>query len=223
MKQILYIIFLITGVISCNSKTSNKSALPINLKSSLDTTEVVNIIEDEIIVPDTITKKSDLKLGEITADDFEKYKKANKSKCEIDENGFIQGYGLKVETECEQICESYLIDRKAKKKMFLPSSFDQGIIGMRFSPSCNQFFVFSSYDGPDYVNYYTHRAELIVFTMKPGAGLKSVKQYQPHDFDDFSIEDATWIDEKTLALKVYEGAAGGDNSHLNFKYYKAEF
>lgn len=216
MKKVLFIILLAT-LISCTSKNSDKSALPVNEKNSLESVVVTDIIEDELIVPDTITKNTDLKLVEITTDDFEQSKKANKSKCEIDENGFIQGYGLKVETQCEQICESYLVERRAGQKMFLPSSFDQGLIGMRFSPSCNHFYIFSSYDGPDYKDFYDYRSEIIGYSIIPGKGLQTIKHVFNVEFTEWSIESVIWISDKALALKVYE-----DHGET-FKYYKAEF
>lgn len=217
MRQMFYIVVMSVAFVNCNSNPQNNRDEAQNIDTIIDSLIVTDSIEEDLIIPDTINKKDDLKLAEIAAADFDKYNKAYESKCKIDENGFIPGYGLKIKTECEQICESYLIDIKARKKMFLPSSFDQGLIGMRFSPSCNQFYVFSSYDGPDYEDYYDYRAEIMIFSIVPSEGLQSIKLTLDKEFREWSIESVVWINDTILALKVYE-----DHGE-NFKYYKAEF
>lgn len=128
--------------------------------------------------------------------------------------------GVIEETNCDQICETYLIDTLSGKRMWLPSNYDQGILGSDFSPFKNQFMVYSSYDGPDFENYYDYRAELFVYTILDATGLEALKMQLNYYTTDFSISEIIWIGENEIALKIYEESRWGDGSHLEFKYLK---
>lgn len=104
----------------------------------------------------------------------------------------------------------------------MPTDYDAGILSMLFSPSCSQLLICSSYDGPDFENYYSHRAEIFVFTVSIGNGLKGIKPALKFYTKDWSIDDIIWINDKTIALKVYEEPRQGDGSSNNYKYYKAD-
>ncbi|MBK9425506.1 MAG: hypothetical protein IPN54_15465 [Bacteroidetes bacterium] len=101
----------------------------------------------------------------------------------------------------------------------LPSDYDSGILGMLFSPSCKQLLVYSSYDGPDFDKYYDHRAELFIFSIAHGEGLNGIRQKLQYYTKSWSIESIVWVNEKTIALKVYEGEKHGDDAMNKFKYY----
>lgn len=129
----------------------------------------------------------------------------------------LSARGLTLDANCDEICESYLMDRKSKKKKLLPSNFDQGIIKLLFSPPKNRFVIFSSYDGPDYTNYYFYRAEIIVFDAPNKQGLEQVKEQSHFHLYKWSIEDLVWLDPQTLALKLYSDPR---NPNGGFEYFK---
>ncbi|MES2679414.1 MAG: hypothetical protein V4635_05990 [Bacteroidota bacterium] len=157
---------------------------------------------------------------EISISQYKDCEKKNKRTCSIDTNGFVKGKGLILGHFCKDICESYLIDKKERIKLVLPCNYDQGIIGLEISPSCNQFIVYSSYDRPDYTEYYDYRAEIFGFTITQGQGFKIIKPSFKYYTKDWSIDKITWIDENTLALKLYDGERAGDGENLKFHYFK---
>ncbi len=165
---------------------------------------------------------NDLILKEITQEDFERYSQNYKTSCHIGTDGFINGYDLIVSKECDEICETYLVEKSSGKKSLMPSHFDEGLMGMLFSPSCNQFLIFSSYDGPDYEDYYSHRAEIIGFKVTKEEGLKAVKSSFTYKSKDWSIAELIWINNTSIAIKTYQEARWGDGSNLNYKYYKLD-
>jgi hypothetical protein len=101
----------------------------------------------------------------------------------------------------------------------MPSAYDAGILSMLLSPGCDQLMVCASYNGPDYENYYTNRAEIIAFHVTAGKGLKGIKPAFKYFTKDWSIEDATWVGDKAIALKTYEEAEAGDLKKLQYKYF----
>lgn len=129
----------------------------------------------------------------------------------------LSARGLTLNADCDEICESYLMDKKSKAKKLLPSNFDQGIINLLFSPPKNRFVIYSSYDGPDYTNYYFYRAEIIVFEAPQTEGLDEVQEQSQFHLYNWSIEDAVWLDQKTLALKLYSGSK---NKNGGYQYFK---
>lgn len=103
----------------------------------------------------------------------------------------------------------------------MPSDYDAGIQDMLFSPNCNQLIVCSSYDGPDYDNYYENRAEFYLFKIAGNQGLDSVKPYLRYSTKKWSIDDITWVDDNVIALKLYDEQRWGDGTGVNYKYFKA--
>ena len=138
----------------------------------------------------------------------------------IDSKGYIKTLDLNLTHYCKDICESFLVENKTSKKMTLPSNYDSGMLGMLFSPSEKQFIVFSSYDGPDYTDYYDYRSEIFAFNIIEGKGLEVIQLNWGYFEKDWSIEDLTWINEHTIALKIYRGSRWGDGSQLHFEYFK---
>lgn len=118
------------------------------------------------------------------------------------------------------MCEMYLLDYEIDEKTTLPCSFDAGINAFIFSPN-NQFLLLSStYDGPDYENYYDYRAEIILYKIEKEQGLKGLKPYRIFEIKDYSIEDVVWINEDSIALKIYEEGRMGSGIKGEYQYLK---
>jgi hypothetical protein len=145
-------------------------------------------------------------LREIPNSKFSEYEKKYKISCTKDSTGFIKGKGLIIEHACDEVCVSYLTDIKEKIKLILPSAYDRGIINLVISPDCKRFIVYSSYDGPDYTNYYEYRAEIFGFTIARGQGIKTIQPAFKFFTKDWSIEKITWISNTEIGLKTYEEA-----------------
>lgn len=173
--------------------------------------------------PEVAVGDTDLVLTEISEKEFQKYLSEYKISCKIDSGKFVEGSGIYVRQFCDEICETYLYEYKTNNRTILPSDYDSGISSMLFSPSCNQFLVYSSYDGPDYDKYYDHRAELFIFSIAHGEGLNGIRQQLQYFTKSWSIENLVWVNEKTIALKVYEGEKNGEDAINKYKFYLADF
>lgn len=172
--------------------------------------------------PEVVVGDIDLVLTEISEKEFQKFLSEYKISCKIDSGKFVEGSGIYVRQFCDEICETYLYEHKTNQRTILPSDYDSGILGMLFSPSCNQFLVYSSYDGPDYDKYYDHRAELFIFSIAHGEGLNGIRQQLQYFTKSWSIENLVWVNEKSIALKVYVGEKLGDDTMNEFKYYMTD-
>lgn len=131
----------------------------------------------------------------------------------------LEQLGLYLDSECDEICETYLKEKKGKGEMLLPSDFDQGVMGMVFSPSGKYFVIYSSYDGPDYNSFYHYRAEIIVYPITEGTGLKTIGKPKEYHLYDWSIDELFWKDDNTISLKAYSGhktIKGVDGGHTYF-------
>ncbi|MBL7915441.1 MAG: hypothetical protein JNL49_10395 [Bacteroidia bacterium] len=173
--------------------------------------------------PEVAVGDKDLVLTEISEKEFQKFLSEYKISCKIDSGKFVEGSGIYVRQFCDEICETYLYEQKTNNRLILPSDYDSGILGMLFSTSCNQFLVYSSYDGPDYDKYYDHRSELFIFSIAHGEGLNGVRQQLQYFSKSWSIENLVWVNEKSIALKVYEGEKQGDDSMNKYKFYLTDF
>lgn len=150
-----------------------------------------------------------------------KFKEFNKITNALDKNVFFKRKGLLLEHYCKDICETYLFDKKEGVKLVLPSGYDRGIIGLIISPSYNQFIVYSSYDGPDYMNFYGHRAEVFGFTIAKGQGIQIIKPTFKFYSEDWSIEEVIWANDNEIAFKAYEESRSlANQDNLNYKYFK---
>lgn len=123
---------------------------------------------------------------------------------------------------CHEICESFLLDHTNNKKMMIPSSYDQGVLGMSFSPSNKKWMVYSSYDGPDFDNYYYYRAEIFFYTIDLYQGIDGIHYYGAYLTKDWSISEVYWIDENAIALKMYQENRWGDGSNVHYSYFTAK-
>lgn len=200
-------------IISDTSKTFNDAPVA---ESELTPGDSLTIFDDSLFV--------DLNpaLVEISVNDFEHFKYNYKAACALDQGGFIRGSGLYFTGDCDEICETYLIERETNRRMLLPSDYDAGILDMLVSSACNQLVVFSSYDGPDYVNFTNHRAEFFVFNITLGNGLNGITPAFKYYVYDWSIAEIIWVSDQAIALKTYEENRYGEESHLHYKYYKVD-
>lgn len=163
----------------------------------------------------------DLDFIETSVDDFLKSKSFYNESLSYDYTKNLKRLGVDILHSCDEICESYLVEKTTREKMWLPSNYDAGILGFNFSPSGNFLMVYSSYDGPDYDNYYEYRAEIFIFSVGKEKGLKAIKLYGSYYTKDWSITDIVWGNNNTIALKVYEGERRGDGIEGDYKYLKA--
>jgi len=174
-----------------------------------------------VFFSDSLFRNLDSKLKVISKNTFQGYEKNYRPTCSLDSNGFMKDKGLVLGNYCKDICESYLLDKKERIKLILPSDYDQGIIGLDLSPSCNQFIVYSSYDRPNYKDYYEYRAEVFGFTISQGQGLQTIKPAFKFYTKDWSIEEVIWISDSEIALKTYqENRTTTNQNNLNYKYFK---
>lgn len=163
----------------------------------------------------------DLEFETITDAEFEKYTVQYHQKQNIGSIKSFESLGLLVKDTCYEVCETHLEDVKTGEKLWLPASFDQGILGMSFSPDGNYLMVCSSYDGPDYSNYYSYRAEIVLYKITTDEGLKAVKHFGDYYSLEWSISDFVWINKGTFALKIYEGHKRGNGVEGGYRYLKA--
>ena len=233
MRSIGYI--LLIGIVSCNSRESNpRKLIEYNLSSKhevpSDSTKQLEISNEpeifynefEITPQDSLFLKLDLDWKEITEGEFYKYERNYKPNCQIDSNGFISGKGLTVKTECHEICVTSLFEIESGDLMILPCTFDQGILGLVFSNSCDQFVTYSSYDAPDFNNYYEHRAELTGFNITRGKGLDCIKPFFKYYNKEWSIDKLIWITDKKIAIRVYTQGMPSNGNDFQFQYYTTE-
>lgn len=120
------------------------------------------------------------------------------------------------------MCEDYLLDHDTDEKLLIPSSYDAGMQGLLLAPSKERLLIFSSYDGPDYQNYYEYRAEILLYAIAKNKGLNGLKPTHVFHSLDWSIEDMYWISDTSLALKIYKGARIGDGSTMAYDYLKLQ-
>ena len=230
LKRSLFLCLVLFVLSSCEPKTPS-AYIPLIDSSQVDSVHVISkfsferkIVKDSLIIlDDSLFTDIKLKLIEISKDDFQYYKKSYKTNCEIDSGGSISGAGLHIVHDCNEICDTYLAEDSTNRKLLLPSGFDAGVMWMLLSPSCNQMIIGSSYDGPDFEEYYNYRSEFSVFNINAIQGLKGV--FPKFDFNskNWSIDDVTWIDENSIALKTYSGRHSDNENVSKFKYFKAIF
>lgn len=202
---------------------SNRESIFRTLVTMLFTTLTVlcNAQRDSLtIIPyDSLFSNLEPELTEISETEFRDFQKSESLNCRISSGNFISGYGLYIRDTCHESCESFLVDSATGKMFLLPSGYDQGIMGCEISPACTQLIVYSSYDTPDYAEYYSHRAEIYGFAISPGKGLETIKPSVKFYTQDWSIDEVIWVSETTIAIKVYEGTRAAAGNGVTYKYY----
>lgn len=234
LKQPFYLFTIVLALTACHQKSPALHVLKVDSIAKVipDTLKPVRtdtiaaqrtIVSDSLVLyDDTAFADLESELQPISKNEFIAYKNKYKPGCSIDSGHFISGSGLYVNHSCNEVCETYLAEKITNRKMPMPSPYDAGILDMLLSPGCNLLMVCSSYDGPDYENYYTNRAEIMAFHVTTGHGLQGITPAFKYFTKDWSIEDATWVSDKTIALKLYEESRGGDGSGVHYKYFKMD-
>jgi hypothetical protein len=221
MKQPFYLLTILFLLMACaqKSRTLNSpkagavTVIADTLKGRKAETKAKKVLEDTLLFyTDDLYSELALKFTAIQAREFEAYKRAYKTACILDAGQFIRGSALYVSQSCDEVCATYLCEKATNRKMLLPSNYDAGVLKLLLSPACKQLIVCSSYDGPDYADYYEDRAEIFVLDVTTGAGLKGIKPAFRYYTKDWSIADLTWVNDKTIALKIYEGRSGDSSS-----------
>lgn len=130
---------------------------------------------------------------------------------------YFEILGLSLDIDCNEICEAFLSESESNRQMILPCSFDAGPLGILFSPSGNKMIVYSSYDGPDFKAYYGYRAEIVGYRINGRNGLEAVEFNFQYHTGEWSISELIWIDDDTIALKVYRDQGSVEN--MTYAYY----
>ena len=168
--------------------------------------------------PFTITtKKTEYKFRNTPYDDEYRY------------IGYVPEINSHIISECKWVCVNYLLDNETDEKMMLPCDFDSGVLGLKISASKKQMLMYLSYDAANYADYYSHRAEIIFMQIGDAKGFHKLTNPKICIITEWSIEDIVWIDEKSIALKVYDKyedvwvEAWGHSIHEPvYQYFKAE-
>lgn len=242
MKKNFYIFFIISVITSCNQSTSinnNEKTDSVEINISFDTLKIIpidSLVDQKIVSNDSIiffeeSLFADLELDfkEISEKDYIQFEKQYKTVCTLDSGdnirgSFIYGSGIYSDLECDgiSVCEKYLIEKATNKRLFLNTSFDRVVTGVFVGPSCDKMIFYSTYDGPDYNNYYDHRAEFFIMSVNTNNGLNGIKPFYKYYTNDWSIEDLCWVNDKSIALKIYEENRWGDGSRVKYKYFKTD-
>lgn len=136
-------------------------------------------------------------------------------------NCSLEGLKLQSMSDCDEICQIYLYEYETGKKMYLPEDYDAGILGARFSTHCKNLIIYSTYDGPDYHNYYENRAEFYVFNIFGNDGLGSIQPFVRFSMKDYSIDNLVWISDSEIGLKLYSQSSSGNESEMKYEYFSA--
>jgi hypothetical protein len=138
-------------------------------------------------------------------------------------NRFFSSIPAHYITQCgEGYCSAFLLDYKTDERFYLDAPFDAGIKGMQLSKNNTYLVVYSSYNGPDYVDYYSTRSSFTLYKINKNKGIKGMTVYYTFNSTEWSIEELIWINNNTLALKVYTEERNGDTLEGNFLYYTVQ-
>jgi hypothetical protein len=228
MKTRFIILLALISVVACKRRQqeqqvlSQKDSIQIHNKPLIDTSSTPKAYMNDTIneKQDEEVEEADSKLIRISATDYKDIDSLNKPMCGLDSNGFVKNLGVTVKSMCDEvneICESYLVETKSGKTMPLPADFDAGLLGLKVSPQCDKFLTYSSYDMPDYDKYYAHRALVILYDVRKGVGLDAIKWKKTLGFKLWSVMEVKWLDEKSIALKLFKKESL-DNT--KFTYFK---
>jgi len=142
--------------------------------------------------------------------------------CDIDFNvctyykGFIKSLNKYVLTYCGQgYCGTYLLDKNTGETNSLESPFDSECESPVLSKNESQLIAFSSsvFDTNSFLSLYENnpKTKIIDFTI-----------YKFFNSSEWKINEIIWIDEKTIALIIYDEYGGETGSELiNKRYLKA--
>ena len=183
------------------------------------TIQEISKMDSIIDIAENSFRNLELNLVDISEDEFNNYVNSYISN-NLNDCGFDK-LNLNEETDCDEICETYLSEINSNKKLYLPCDYDAGILGASFSQNCNKLIVCSSYDGPDFDDYYENRAEFYLFKLVGTGGLNSLQAFLKFATKEWSIEDYVWINDNEIGLKLYSDHRWGDGSQLEYQYFRA--
>ena len=142
--------------------------------------------------------------------------------CDIDYNdctyykGFINSLNKYILTYCSNgYCGTYLLDKNTGETNSLESPFDSECESPVLSKNESQLIAFSSsvFDTNSFLSLYENnpKTKIIDFTI-----------YKFFNSSEWKINEIIWIDEKTIALIIYDEYGGETGSELiNKRYLKA--
>ncbi|MBD1394549.1 hypothetical protein [Mucilaginibacter glaciei] len=197
-------------------------------KSVASKKDVIHVLNKVVINSDSATKiihekqeeevdELDNNLKIISLAEYDAIDSLNKSRCGLDSSGFVKNLGVTLKSRCDQVCETYLYEIKSGKTMPLPADYDAGLLGLLVSPLCDRFVTYSSYDMPDYDKYYNHRALIVLYYINKGVGIKVITEKMKFGLRKWSINEVKWLDNKSIALKLYQEAY---SDKVKFAYFK---
>lgn len=117
-------------------------------------------------------------------------------------------------------CQEYLLDNELDIKMELNSNYDSGLLDLNFSPNSKFMAILSSYDGPDFTNYYEYRAAIEINEIKKGKGIRHINPILNLTTKKLSITELVWIDENTIAIKGYTGERAENEINKEYEYLR---
>ena len=146
-----------------------------------------------------------------------------KFSCELNYNdcnyykGFLEPLNKYILTNCgTSYCATYLLDKKTGTIDYLNSPFDTECENPSLSPNENKLIAFSSsvFDMVSFIALYRKNNEIKKIDFN-----KSESFYT----SDWRIKEIIWIDNNSIALKVYDKNGGkmGDGL-INSRYLKGE-
>lgn len=141
--------------------------------------------------------------------------------CDVDNNNcnYYKGYLVPLNkyilTNCgKSYCETYLLDKNTGTQDYLESPFDSECEIPSLSPNENKLIAFSSsvFDKESYIALYKNDSENKKLDFK--------KSFYT---SDWRIKEIIWIDNNSIALKVFDkyGGKTGDGL-INSQYLKGE-
>lgn len=143
--------------------------------------------------------------------------------CDIDYNdctyykGFLSSLNKYILTSCGKgYCGTFLLDKNTGVRNFLQSPFDSECEVPSLSKSQDKLIAFSSsvFDRESFIALYKENVE----TKKI-----ELRKFDSFYTSDWRIKEIIWIDNNSIALKVYEKYGGKTGSELiNTRYLKGK-
>lgn len=212
----MFLSTLIIGLIGCNQVSDPEHRRQFVSETASSSVTARRIYSDSLRYVDDAAF-ADVRLKRIISQKaFEMHKAKYSAGCILGTGQRSGERGLYLIRDCNEVCDTYIGEAATNKKLLLPSTFDVGVSTVLPSPDCKRLIVWSTYDMPDYGEFYGHRSELFSFTIDMEKGIDGVQPLAKHFSKRWSLGDVTWVDNKTLAVKVYSNA---NPTNKDYKYY----
>lgn len=196
-------------------ENKNKLKIKFTIIDSTDYFKYKQKYSNEITVDTTIVNEA----GSFFTLDVENAEK--KFSCDIDYSncnyykGFLNPLSKYIITHCGTgYCGTYLLDKNTGTQNYLESPFDSECEIPALSKNQDKLIAFSSsvFDRESFIALYRENAE----TKKI-----ELKKFDSFYTSDWRIKEIIWIDNNSIALKVYEKYGGKTGSELiNTRYLK---